>query len=231
VLRQRRCSSWRPRPAWSGRTTRMRHMRRLVVRRRRRLGRPHRRAWGLRWPWCWSPAAAPRWPTSATPARSGSAAASSARSPGPHDRQARHRLRLARVVSLPRHLEARPGRPADMSLLDLSADDRYLQCTNRLSPVVDDRTHRNVLIFPAPRPPTRRPARHPSRGAGPACPSRRRTAVQGPACGANRLPPPTARRDARPQISRDMRYRETPGSTSARAFLPDVPGRIGVPSP
>jgi hypothetical protein len=37
--------------------------------------------------------------------------------------------------------------------------------------------------------------------------------------------------DGRPQISRDMRYRETPGGTSAAAFVPDVPERIGVPSP
>ena len=45
----------------------------------------------------------------------------------------------------------------------------------------------------------------------------------------SRLPLPAG--DARPQISRDTGYRETPGGTSAPAFLPDAPRRIGVPSP
>jgi hypothetical protein len=33
------------------------------------------------------------------------------------------------------------------------------------------------------------------------------------------------------QISRDNRYREKDGGTSAAAFVPDVPERIGVPLP
>jgi hypothetical protein len=37
--------------------------------------------------------------------------------------------------------------------------------------------------------------------------------------------------DARPQISRDTGYREMPGGTSATVVVPDVLGRIGVPSP
>ena len=45
----------------------------------------------------------------------------------------------------------------------------------------------------------------------------------------SRLPLPAE--DGRPQISRDMRYRETSGGTAGAAFLPDAPGRIGVPSP
>jgi len=55
--------------------------------------------------------------------------------------------------------------------------------------------------------------------------------MQGPACGQTGSWLLLPAEDGRPQISRDMRYRETPGGTSARAFLPDVPGRIGVPSP
>jgi hypothetical protein len=35
----------------------------------------------------------------------------------------------------------------------------------------------------------------------------------------------------RPQISRNNRYHDTPGGTSAAAFVPDVPERVGVPSP
>jgi hypothetical protein len=42
---------------------------------------------------------------------------------------------------------------------------------------------------------------------------------------------PLTAEDGRPQISGDTRYRETPGGTSAAAFVPDVPERIGVPSP
>ena len=69
-------------------------------------------------------------------------------------------------------------------------------------------------------------------GTRPACPSRPRTAVQRPLHAGqvgSRLP--LAAEVERLQISRDNRYRETPGGTSAAAFLPDAPGRIGVPSP
>jgi hypothetical protein len=45
----------------------------------------------------------------------------------------------------------------------------------------------------------------------------------------SRLPLPAG--DARPQISRSAGYRDAPGGTSAAAFVPDVSGRIGVPSP
>jgi hypothetical protein len=37
--------------------------------------------------------------------------------------------------------------------------------------------------------------------------------------------------DGGPQISRGTGFRETPGGTSAPVFVPDAPGRIGVPSP
>jgi hypothetical protein len=58
-----------------------------------------------------------------------------------------------------------------------------------------------------------------------------RAAVSGPACGVSRLPVAAYRRSWRLQISRDNRYCETPRGTSAAAFVPDGPGRIGVPSP
>jgi hypothetical protein len=45
----------------------------------------------------------------------------------------------------------------------------------------------------------------------------------------SRLPLPAD--DARPQISRDTGCRGTPCGTSAAVFVPDAPGRIGVPSP
>jgi len=42
--------------------------------------------------------------------------------------------------------------------------------------------------------------------------------------------PPTAE-IGRLQISRDNRYRERSGGTARATFVPDVPERIGVPSP
>jgi PPM family protein phosphatase len=48
--------------------------------------------------------------------------------------------------TLPRHLDGRADRSADMGLPNLRADGRYLLFTGGLSPVVDDRPHRNVLI-------------------------------------------------------------------------------------
>ena len=131
---------------------------------------------------------------------------------------------------LARHLGGRPDRSAGIGLLDLRAGGRYLLCSGGLSPVVDDRTHRNVLTL-RPHQPTWRRMLRPSRGAR-ASVSR----LTVPLCRArhagqtgSRLPLPAE--DGRPQISRGMRYRETPGGTAGAAFLPDAPGRIGVPSP
>jgi len=83
----------------------------------------------------------------------------------------------------------------------------------------------------APHPPMRRPAGRPSRAPGqrvPVDPVPLRTALHAGQAG-SRFPLPAE--DARPQISRDTGYRDTPGGTSAAAFVPDVPERIGVPSP
>ena len=131
------------------------------------------------------------------------------------------------ALVLARHLDGRPDRRADMVL---RADGRYLQCTGRLSLVVDDRPQRNVLIS-VPYPPRRRPAGRPS--SRPASVSRltpyRCAGVQHAGQAGSRLP--LSAEDARPQISRDTGSREMPGGTSAAAFVPDAPGRIGVPSP
>ena len=131
-------SRWRPRPrpAWSGRTTRMRRMRGrwlfavadglgghtaghgdhadrdAVLRRPRRAG-SHRRL--------------PRVPA---PRRS---APPDHR--GPHDRQPRRDVGLLALV-LARHLDGRPDRSAGTGLRDLRADGRYLLCSGGLSPVV-----------------------------------------------------------------------------------------------
>jgi serine/threonine protein phosphatase PrpC len=50
---------------------------------------------------------------------------------------------------LARYLDGRPDRSADLGLRDLRTGDRYLLCTGGLSPVVDDRTLRNVLTSAA----------------------------------------------------------------------------------
>jgi len=42
---------------------------------------------------------------------------------------------------------------------------------------------------------------------------------------------PLAAEVGRLQISRDNRYRERSGGMARAAFVPDVPERIGVPSP
>jgi serine/threonine protein phosphatase PrpC len=46
---------------------------------------------------------------------------------------------------LARYLDGRPDRSADLGLRDLRAGDRYLLCSDGLSPVVDDRAIRDVL--------------------------------------------------------------------------------------
>ena len=113
------------------------------------------------------------------------------------------------------------GQTVDM---DLRADGRYLLFTGGLGPVVDDRPHFNVFIFPL-FPPSCRAAGRPGRR--PASVSRltpyhwARVLQAGQA--GSRLPLPAE--DARPQISRDTGYRETPGGTSAP---PSCPMRRGV---
>ena len=50
---------------------------------------------------------------------------------------------------LARHLDGRPDRSADLGVRDLRAGDRYLLCSDGLSPVVDDRTLRDALTLAA----------------------------------------------------------------------------------
>ena len=50
---------------------------------------------------------------------------------------------------LARHLDGRPDRSADLGLRDLRAGDRYLLCSDGLSPVVADRAIRDVLTSAA----------------------------------------------------------------------------------
>ena len=50
---------------------------------------------------------------------------------------------------LARYLDGRPDRSADLGLRDLRAGDRYLLCSDGLSPVVDDRAIRDVLTSAA----------------------------------------------------------------------------------
>ena len=118
-------------------------------------------------------------------------AASSTRAPGPHALQLVATSAAAPVLA--RHLDGRPDRSADMGLRDLQVGDRYLLCPDDLSPVVDDRPHRNVLTLrdlsadaSASQPP------YP--GAGRAGPGGLVPMSKGPACGTNRLPAPAHRR-------------------------------------
>jgi len=50
---------------------------------------------------------------------------------------------------LARYLDGRPDRSADLGVRDLRAGDRYLLCSDGLSPVVDDGTLRDVLTSAA----------------------------------------------------------------------------------
>ena len=50
---------------------------------------------------------------------------------------------------LARYLDGRPDRSADLGLRDLRAGDRYLLCTDGLSPVLDDGVIRDVLTSAA----------------------------------------------------------------------------------
>jgi hypothetical protein len=50
------------------------------------------------------------------------------------------------------HVDGKPGRSADIGLRDLRdlrAGDRYLLRSDRLSPIIDDRPHRNVQTLRA----------------------------------------------------------------------------------
>jgi hypothetical protein len=140
---------------------------------------------------------------------------------GPHDRQSRLRRWLARAG--PRG--GRPGRPADTGqrtggrCLLPSADPAgprrptALDCTNF-----------------APRPATRRAADRPSRGAGQRIQVLTRTAGKAVHAGQAGSRLPLSAGNVCAQISRATGCRDTPGGTSAAAFVPDAPGRIDVPS-
>ena len=100
------------------------------------------------------------------------------------------------------------------------------------NPARSQATERTFMYsFRAPYPPRRRPAGCLSRGLADVSrltPYRWATVLQAGQAD-SRLPLPAE--DARPQISRDVRCRGTPGGSSAAAFVPDVLGRVGVPSP
>jgi hypothetical protein len=53
------------------------------------------------------------------------------------------------ALVLERHLDGRPDCPADTSLRDSRAGNRYLLCSDRLSPVAEDRPHFNVQTLGA----------------------------------------------------------------------------------
>lgn len=128
------------------------------------------------------------------------------------------------ALVLARHLD---GQTVDM---DLRAGGRYLLFTGGLEPVVDDRPHLNVFIFPLFPPSCRaagRPGRRPA-SASRLTPYHWARVLQAGQAG-SRLP--LRAEDARPQISRDTGRCETPGGASGAAFVPDAPERIGVPSP
>ena len=154
----------------------------------------------------------------------GSAAASSARSPRTTRSATSSDAGLLAPV-LARHLGGRPGRPADTGLRDLRAGGRYLLCSGGLSPAVDDRPLRNVLIL-RPHQPTRRRMAARAGEPGQRVPVDPRTAVQGPACGANRLPAPTARRGCAP--ADQPRYAGTARRPAARPPPPSCPMCPGV---
>jgi hypothetical protein len=125
--------------------------------------------------------------------------------------------------TLPLHLDGRPDRSADMEPRDLRAGDRYLQYIGRLSPVVDDRPQRNVLIS-APYPPRRRPAGRPSRRPSQRFPADSVSLAKGLHAGqvGSRLALPTE--DARPQISRDTGSAIRPAARPPPPSCPMCPG-------
>jgi hypothetical protein len=71
------------------------------------------------------------------------------------------------ALVLERHLDGKPDCPADTGLRDSRVGVRCLLCSDRLSPVAEDRPHFYVPLC-APHTPTHRPAGRPSR-AGSAC--------------------------------------------------------------
>jgi hypothetical protein len=234
TLRCRRWSRWRPRPgtAWSPATTRMRRMRRpLAVRHRRRAlgdgdgghGDHADRDAVLRWP----RRACSRRRLRAFRLRDGQL----------HPSTKDHTLgKPRRDFGMPRRCSpgtwtGRPDRSADMGLQDLQVGDRYLLFPDDLSPVVDDRPHRNVLTLhdlsadaSASQPPY--PGAGASGSPGGLVPMRKaRHAGQT----GSRLP--LTAEDRRPQISGVVRVPRYARRHVTPAFLPDVPGRTGVPSP
>jgi hypothetical protein len=110
------------------------------------------------------------------------------------------------------------------------ADDRYLLCSDRLSPVAEDRPHFYVQTLGAAS--ADAPASWPSQPDRASVfrltPYRRARALHARQAG-SRLPLTAEHR--RPQISGDSRAQRQVQGTSAAAFVPDAPGRSGVPSP
>ena len=150
-----------------------------------------------------------------------------------------NRIRVAAVsflnarpitYGLERHLGAKPDCPADTGLRDSRAGGRYLLRSGRLSPVAEDRPHFYVRTLGA--------AYADAPASWPAWPDRvsvfRLTlarwarALHARQAG-SRLP--LTAKDGRSQISGDLWVQRKAWGTSAAAFLPDAPGRIGVPSP
>jgi hypothetical protein len=103
-------------------------------------------------------------------------------------------------------------------------------CARRTQPGPRRPTAQLCTNFRAPRPPTSRPVGRPSRGPDQRVPVGPAALCKHRQCG-KPTPAPLHAEDARRKISRNTGYRDTPGETSAAAFVPDVPGRIGVPSP
>ena len=146
-----------------------------------------------------------------------------------HIRQSRRRCGLLAPV-LPRHLDDRQDRPADKPARPAG---RWPLPTALLKaqpgrgrPTAPECTHFERRV-------RRRVGQPTALAEGPASVSRLtsyRCAVSGTlGQTGSRLPRPAG--NARPQISPDTQYRESPGGTSAATFVPDAPGRIGVPSP
>jgi len=120
-----------------------------------------------------------------------------------------------------RHLDGKTDCPADAGLRDSRAGDRHLRCSDRLSPVTEDRPHFYVQTLDAAS--ADAPGRRVPVDAVP-----RARALHARQAG-SRLP--LAAEDGRLQISGDVRAQRQAQGTSAAAFLPDAPGRSDVPSP
>ena len=134
------------------------------------------------------------------------------------------------ALVLERHLDGGPDCPAGTGRRDPKPGDRYLLRSGRLSLAAEDRPHFYVRTLGAAS--ADAPASWPSQPDRASVfrltPYRRARALHARQAG-SRLP--LTAEDGRAQISGDLRVQRQAQGTSAAVFVPDAPGRFGVPSP